>query len=309
MTSAWDGRSRAPLRAGLAVITALDLAWLVGELRRASGSPAPPGASALMMSFWAHPWLTWASAFVIVVALAAFALGRAPLRSATLALAVLALLAESHAALRGGPHHNVFAVGVALLGWSIGLAWGRGLGGRAREDLAEAGALATLAATYVAAAASKLAARGLDWAEPLTLADLLLSQHRVSDHGVGASLVAAIVAHPGVCQALAVTTLVIQLGAPLMLAGPRARVVAGGSLLAFHLTISRLVGIGYVGNMMLLALFCVPWPWFFPRLLAGLPAAPPVPEPEPIVARRVAVAAMAILVAAVGAAWLLRVTA
>jgi hypothetical protein len=303
MTSAWDGRSRAPLRAGLAVITAMDLAWLVGELRLAVISSAPRGASALMLAFRGHPWLTWVAAGAIVVALAAFALGRAPLVSAAVALAVFALLAEGHAALRGGPHHNVFAVGVVLLGWSIGLAWGRGLGGRAREDLAEAGALATLAATYVAAACSKLAARGLDWSDPLTLADLLLSQHRVSNHGFGASLVAAIVAHPGVCRALAVATLAIQLGAPFMLAGPRMRVVAGGALLGFHLTISRLVGIGYVGNMMLLALFCIPWPWLFPRLL---PAVPPTPEPEPIVARRVAMAAMAILVGAVGAAWFLR---
>jgi hypothetical protein len=309
MTSAWDGRSRAPLRAGLAVITGLDLAWLVGELRVAAASPAPPGASALGLALSAHPWATGVGAAVIVSALAAFAFGRVPLGSAALALAVLALLAESHAALRGGPHHNVFAAGVVLLGWVIGLAWGRGLGGPAREDLAEAGALATLAATYVAAAVSKLAARGLDWSDPLTLADLLLSQHRVSDHGLGASLVAAIVAHPAVCRALAVATLAIQLGAPFMLAGLRSRIVAGGALLGFHLTISRLVGIGYVGNMMLLALFCIPWPRLFPRLLAGLPAAPPPPDPEPIVARRVAVAATAILVAAVGAAWFLRASA
>src|SRR5262245_12825026 len=39
-SSAWDGRSRAPLRIGLAVAAGLDLHWLVGQLHAAAPSAA-----------------------------------------------------------------------------------------------------------------------------------------------------------------------------------------------------------------------------------------------------------------------------
>ena len=303
----WDGRSRAPLRVGLAVAAALDLISLAGHLQTSSGrGGALPLAPGWLIAVGTHAAAIWIVAALGAGALVCFALGRAPLRSAALALLALGLLAESDAVLMGGPRRHVFAVGAVLLGWSIGVAWGRGLGGPEREDLAEAGALATLAATYFAAALSKLTARGLDWTDDLTLRDLLLSQRRVSDHGLFASLAATIVAHPGICRAMAVAALVVQLAAVLMLISRSLRVLVGGLLFAFHFQVWLLTGILYMGNLRLFALLCVPWTRLplLADLLVGLPAPGSPPLPDTVVQRRVALGALAITAAVVGAAWL-----
>lgn len=312
MTSFWDGRARAPLRAGLAAAAALDLLELAAQLRVTHPSAAShPLAPALLLALGGHRAAIVLGAGVGLGALLCFAAGRAQLGAGALALGVLAFFAESQAALLGGPRRSVFAVGAMLLGWLAGLAWGRGLGGgAAREDLAEAGAVATLAATYLAAATSKLMAQGLRWADASTLRALLLSQHRVSERGWSARLVAGLVEHPGLCRALALATLAIQLGAFLYLVSPGWRVVLGSLLLLFHLTVSELTGITYAANLALLTVFSFPWPQLLPP--GWMPVLPDTPprgrDPrDPIVERRVLLAALSILVAAVGLAWLLPV--
>ena len=307
MTSAWDGWSRAPLRAGLAIVAGLDLIGLAERLRALPpGGARHPLAPAWLLALGAQPLAVDGLVAAGLVALLLFAIGRAPLRAGGGALVLLAVLAETQAALAGGPQRNVFASGATLLGWLIGLGWGRGLGGAGanREDLAEAGAVATFAATYVAAGVSKLQARGLGWADPLTLQDLLLAQHRVSEHGIRAHLVAAFVGSPGLCRVLALATLAIELGACLMLLTPALRLALGTLLVAFHLQVWLLTGIWYAGNLRLLLLLCVPWPWprMIRRLLARWPVPPGPPPRDPAVERRVAIAALSILAAAIGLA-------
>lgn len=305
MRSPWDGLSRAPLRVGLAIVAAFDLLSLANQLRHEAPGPAShPLAPGWLLGLGGHAAFVWGAVALAMGALVAFAAARAPLRSGVLALAVLALFAESHAAIVGGPQRNVFASGAALLGWLCGLAWGRGLGATAREDLAEAGAIAAFAATYVAGGVSKLAARGLGWADALTLQDLLLAQQRVSAHGAGARLAAALVERPDLCRALALATLVIELSAFLMLVAPRPRAVVASLLAGFHLAVGLLTGIGYLGNLRLLMLLGLPWPRLLERLpVPSLPPAPPPPPRDSVVERRVALAALVIVLAALGLAW------
>jgi hypothetical protein len=306
VTSFWDGRSRALLRLGLGLIAALELASLAGDLWSLhAGDRSHPFAPGWLLALGAHPVPIAILSLVGVAALLQFARGRAQLLAGALALVLLALFAESHAALVGGPRRDLFASGVALLGWSCGLAYGRGLGSDgAREDLAEAGAVAMLVATYVAAAISKLAAEGLDWTDPSTLRALLLSQRRVTDHGLASGWANAIIDHPGLSRALAAATLAIQLGAFLYLYRPWLRVAWGSLLLAFHINVALLTGIHYSGNMKLLLLLSFPWP----RLLR-VPSAPLPARADPAVERRVFYAACALTAAALALAWLLPIRA
>jgi hypothetical protein len=284
--SSWDGRSRALLRIGLALIAGSTLLTLASSL-------AKLGVSAPILD---------AIVLTGLAAAALMALDRAPLGGSLVLLGSLALVAEWQTARLGAAHRRSFAVGATLLGWSIGVLWGRGLGARARDDLAEAGAVATLAATYVSAGMSKIFESGIDWANPGHLTGTILALHRVDATGVAAAWTAVVVSHPGVASALMAATLAIQLGAFAYVLHPTLRVIWGTLLIAFHHQVSLLTGIVYDGNVWLLLLFSYPW--------ARLASAAPVPAPaDPIVARRVLVAAIALTAAALALAWLLPIRA
>src|SRR5579863_6482566 len=102
VTSFWDGRSRAPLRVGLAAAAALDLLDLAAQLRVTHPSAAShPLAPALLLALGGHRAAIAIGAAIGLAALLAFAAGRAQLWAGALALGVLALFAESQAALLG----------------------------------------------------------------------------------------------------------------------------------------------------------------------------------------------------------------
>jgi hypothetical protein len=303
MTSSWDGHSRAPLRVGLALratLTLVALARAVAALR--PGALSHPDAPAWLLGLGDNSLALGLVAAVGVAAALAFALDRAPLVGGALLLAALALLAEPQAAIGDGPRRAGFAAGAMLLGWLVGLAWGRALGARRREELAEAGAVATLAATYVWAAASKLLSEGLGWMRPATLTGTLLSLHRVDDASLASRALDALVRHPALASGLLVATLLAQLGAVALTLGPRWRAASATLLIGFHLAVRVFTGIDYGDNLTLLALFGYPWAKLSSR---WVPAAPLPPADSPLVARRVLVAALVLGATVLALAWLL----
>jgi hypothetical protein len=209
----------------------------------------------------------------------AFALRRWTIASGALALAVLSLLTESYAALSRGPDRSYFGVGAAVLGWLCGLAFARAARGplkpptdRAEGDefFAEIGALAAICATYANASISKLTKVGPGWADDLTLRGVVLSQHPVGDASWSGAFARLVIEHPAFSQALSIATLVVQGGALLMLFNPSLRVAWGALLLAFHLNVQLLTGIGYIQSCALLVLFAPPWPAIMRRARLGL---------------------------------------
>jgi hypothetical protein len=277
------------------VVAGLDVLTLAVQLSSLQASGAShPMAPRLLLALAGRPALLVALGALALVALVQLARGKAQLAWGTLALLLLALLAESHAALVGGPGRSTFASGGMLLGWLVGLLWGRALDGtRRREDLAESAARAVLAATYVAAALSKLLAHGVRWADDTTLRAIVLSQHRVSDHGLLWRYTTWVVERPGVSQALAAATLAIQLSAVFLLSSSRSlRAASAALLLLFHLNVGLLTGIGYASNMLLLVIVAYPWP----RL--------PSEKRDPEVERRVLIAALGAVVVLLVLAWL-----
>jgi hypothetical protein len=97
-------------------------------------------------------------------------------------------------------------------------------------------------------------------------------------------------------------TLAIQLGAFAYVLHPTLRVIWGTLLIAFHHQVSLLTGIAYDSNLWLLLLFSYPW--------ARLARAAPVPAPsDPVVARRVLVAAVVLAATALALAWILPIRA
>ncbi len=285
-----------PRRIGLALIAGIDLvalAWTV--YATAPSQITRTDAPAFLVALGGQPAVLAGLVTVGLYALVEVARGRSTIAWALVALAALALLSESHAALVGGAARSFYASGALLAGWTFGLAYARQLDvpdDRA-EALAETAARAVLAATYVAASAGKLLAAGTAWADALRLRGVILAQHRVDDGSPLGAMARAVVEHPGLAQALAVATLVIQGGAFLYLAGPRLRVIWGALLLSFHLGVFALTGIPYVEAMALVVLFTIPW-----RETVA-------PAAAPARARRALGVAAAIVLALALLAWLL----
>ena len=197
--------------------------------------------------WWAFP------VAVLGVAALGFMAQRRQRWPAVFGLVVLCALGWRADILDGGPHRSFYASGVALLGWCIGRLWPYG-------DEAELGAAAALAATYFSAGLSKLAVGGLDWAlEARTLRAMLLTVRAVGLHtGILDRAANMVIETPAVARALAVGTLIVQLGAPLWLCGRVMRVVWGMMFLGFHFSVLALSGIGYSEQVMLVILLSVP---------------------------------------------------
>jgi hypothetical protein len=160
-----------------------------------------------------------------------------------------------------------FAVGVALLGWLCGLLYAGNAAVPAAEELAEAGAVAALSATYVCAGLSKLIKGHFMWAESATLRAMLVAHRPVDGTSLFDAYAQKVIESPQLAEALAWATLVVQLGAPLLLLGRRWRMLWGTLLLGFHLHVAMLTGIHYSGAIYLLILLSYPWP--LPRVLGS----------------------------------------
>lgn len=266
IASPYDGYSRVILRAGLALVAVVALLTAAREVYGLHPNAlSHPQAPSLLCALAGSAAGVGAVTLVALVALALFVRRPAQLAAGVVALVAIGLLVETISAISRGPKREFFSLGAALFGWLAGLAYARALRPEAArsdddEALAEAGAVAAFAATYVNAAMSKLLASGLAWSDSVTLRGIILSHHRIGDASLAGMYAQLVTTHPGVSQALSLATLVIELGAFVYLLGPRARLAWGLLLLGFHVNVGLLAGIGYLEARMLLVLFSVPWP-------------------------------------------------
>jgi hypothetical protein len=316
MTSA-DLRSsegRRYRRLVLAMVAALDVIALAGHAyregvaatHREGGSPSMLVASALTSA----PGLVVVAALGLV-ALYFFARRRAAVTPGLVALAALATLDTAQAVLSSAHSRIFFASGAALAGWLVGLAFARQLRGASGpsaddsdEALAGAGAIAALAATYVNAGLSKVVRAGFLWADATSVQVAILVNHPVDDPTPLASYARFVVENRAAAHALSAATLAIELGAFVLVLGPRARMLWASLIVAFHLNVALLAqNIFYVQTCVLLLTFCFPWE----KLRRGAPAPRPpantwAPAQTRAAARRVG---RWVVVAAAGA-WLAR---
>ncbi len=285
--SPWDGRDRAPLRVAIAVVASLDLLHLLVLATRDAGDllPVAPG--------WPYQWLVLHGevlAGTVGLGLAAafgFARGWAPLRLGALLLLTLHLAEESAGrAFRSLPPEP-FQPGLFLYGWLLGLLWARESGlGRDRhrgEALAEAGALAACAASYVLAGFSKLAHHGLDW-DHRAIWHVVLSLRPIDgwiDSALGLDLSAIVVGSRPIAAALAALAIAIQLGAVGLCVGGMARRGAAALLVAMHGAMLVLAAAFDPEVILLLTVFCRLWPGGT-RLPAPAPAALTTVEGEAV---------------------------
>lgn len=293
--------SRLHLRLGLALIAAIDLASVAVQVATTAAGPrSHPLAPELLLAPGNNPLLVAVLALPGLLALLAFARAWHPLRCGLLALLSLALLNESHAALVHGPSRPYFFSGALLLGWSGGTLLARLLHRHAPpslardEQLAEAAALGTLAAIYTGAGLSKLLHTGVSWADQHTLRAIVLAHHRIDDTSLTGTYAQFLAARPLLSQVFATLTLVVQLGAPLMLIGPRLRAAWGLLLLGFHVQVTLLTGIGYLQAKLLVPLFTLPWPTLLARLRRRPPPADPALPAPPDTRRILTLVALAL---------------
>ncbi len=279
--SHWQGVDRAPLRIGLAALTA---AFVVLEL-----------ASLLGLSADAHyrptrqPWLPATPVTLALIgavalaALGALAANRRPLLASAVALAAMGLVSLWGTQYFGMVSHNFMFPGGLLFGWALGLVYARtrcprGAPDRAlSEELAEAGAMGVFAALYVSSAASKLIDSGADWLSPNTLRVLVLSQRGLADLGWIDRYRSLLIDHPGLARLGAALTLTIEGGSFFLLVSRRTRTLWGALILLLHLNIIVIATMPYIEPMSFALVFALPWP-----ALLRLPRAqPPTPTDGP----------------------------
>jgi hypothetical protein len=264
------GGSDRYLRWILAAVAASDvvsLAVVAHQARLGAGLRGSP-TSGLAAALASLPGLVLIAGCSLV-ALALFASRRASIVTGLVALAGLAALEHTQAAFfLGGHQRSYFSGGAALAGWIFGLVFASQMRSRgvARsafpgedEMLGEAGAVAGLAATYVDASLSKLMRKGILWIDATTLRSAILTNHDIDDSSPLAALGRFVVENDWVARALSLSTLAIQLGAIVYVLGPRARIVWGTMLLAFHVNVALLTGIVYLKACILLLAFSYPW--------------------------------------------------
>jgi hypothetical protein len=267
MESPWDGLPRRPLRVGLAVIAGVTLLSEGPSLHFARPGP---GATGRVLRLVQQDAVVVLLTLAGLAALVLFARRASRLVPGAVALGIMTIFSEAHTALAGSTSHFQFAVAATLLGWLCGLGYARRFDRRGldEEALAEAGAVAMLAATYVNAGLSKLVQSGVGWADGATLDAAILSLHRVDDAGALGAYARFLVEHPGASRALGGASLIIEAGAFLYVARPWLRMLWGALILSFHLNVLLLLGIPYVLSWATVLLFSFPWPRIAAR---GLP--------------------------------------
>ncbi len=270
--SYWDGYHRAPLRIGLATIAAIEFAVEAWAVATMVADPLHfPATAGLSQALAGLPWLAWLIYGAVLLGLLALATDRRPIAGTIWALLCMVLLSQWQTQLFGSPSRNSFFPGAALLGWTIGSAWAQALGKNStstsaaaarvsRQRLAEAGALACIAAAYVGSGTSKLISAGASWGDPSQVRALILWQSPVANWGWLLDYRQALLISPGYARAAAIATLCIELGAVFLLFGRRLRLLSALAIIAMHVNIILLCTMPYLEPMALLLLFALPWP-------------------------------------------------
>jgi hypothetical protein len=287
------------LRYVLTGVAALDTVVLAADAHRKAAEASRPGEHWPEHLVASTPSVIFLAA-VSLVSLSLFVRRRVPLAAGLVALATLAVLEHTKATFTFAGHSRIFfAGGAALAGWLFGLAFARRVGREGDPSYAEAGAIAGLAATYVDAGLSKVLDAGLMWGDANSVRIAVLTNHPIDDTSALGTYARFIVDNDAAARALAIATLVLELGAFVYTFGPRARRIWGTLLLAFHVNVALVAqNIFYVQACVLLVAFSYPWV----RRPISVESSPS-PERTRAAARR----AGAWIAGAVAVAWLARV--
>lgn len=213
-------------------------------------------------------------ASVTLVALRRFLGPRASLAAGILALAGLKIVSETFQRVFVVHHQDFYQGGAMLAGVVAGEAYARFVGIRPDRGRAEAlearrfgmtGALGMLAGSYMAAGSSKLLEGGLGWATSSAVRLMILSHGEVDGSTWSTAIPRWTAAHPYVCMALEAATLVVQLGAFMLVLAPWARRLWAALIVAFHAGIYVTSSILFLSPMIFAAAVAVPWARVLPR--------------------------------------------
>jgi hypothetical protein len=202
------------------------------------------------------------------VALWRFLGSRASLGAGVVALFGMAIAGETFASVFAVHRQDFYQGGALLVGVVLGEAYARLEGirpGRSRAEALEArrfgctGALGMLAGTYISAGTSKVVTGGVGWATSSAVRLMLLSHAAVEGSTWSLAIPRWTAASPHVCMGLEVGTLVIQLGAFMLLLRPLLRRLWATLIVAFHAGIYLTSHILFISPMVFAAVVAVPW--------------------------------------------------
>ena len=290
MSDREPGRETVP-RVMLAVLAGLDLFSFVFFLRDARTNALADGAA--LNWFVDAVSSSFGRTSIAALGIAgAVAFGRRPgrLLAGLLALAALMACSTAHAHLFGSPWRHLYFSGLCLAGWLAGLLVSRRRGHPADESFARVGALALLAAAYLNGGVSKLVYSGLDWLSGAPIQAIVVAQDGLVPGGFLGQVRLWAVMTPIIAAGFSIGTVLLELAAPLMLAGGRVRRLVAAGLLVMHASIFVLTGIIYWEGMVLLTVL-----GFWPDAPSAVAA-----TPSPAGDRRFAVAAGVLLVCLLG---------
>lgn len=220
------------------------------------------------------PTVAWIIFTFIAAGLLFFAFGRRCILAGIWTLVWMCVSSYWHRELFGTPSRNSFFPGMMLFGWVLGLVWARIVAGKDadqpegqvfRERLAEAGAMACIAAGYTSSALSKLFASGFDWVNPHQVRWLILAQEPLGQWPWLLAYRNLVLDNPSVAWFSAFMTIVVEGGGFFLAFGPRLRLLWTAMIWALHINIILLCVMPYLEPMALLLVFAVPWPRIFRR--------------------------------------------
>jgi hypothetical protein len=251
------------IRRSIAAVFALELVATPWLAERFAALKDPTDLDAFTrVALW--PW-GFVLAAVGVALVIRFALRPGRWLEAAAVLAIAGVLQEGFGHIVGVYFEPFFQTGAVLFGWLAGYGiaaatFGRSGTVRELERVAASGAIAALGAVYVAAGLSKLAASGLAWGTDPTHVRLMILAHREVGASGARDAIIGVVSESGAAGAFfAFCSLIIEVGAFVLIVGSRTRAVWGGLLLAFHAGLYVLTGILFAGGAVLIAAFCLPW--------------------------------------------------
>ena len=209
-----------------------------------------------------------------LIALWRFLGSRASLAAGLIAMACMKIAGETFARVFAVHHQDFYQGGAMVAGVLLGEAYARVVGISPDRGLAEkleaqrfgmTGALGMLAGSYMAAGASKLLTGGFGWMTSSTIRLMILSHGEVEGTPWSQAIPQWTAAHPHTCMALEVGTLIIQLGAFMLIVGPRLRRLWASLIVAFHAGIYLTSHILFVSPMIFAAVVALPWARLLPR--------------------------------------------
>lgn len=232
------------------------------------GSFRPESLTGLYGLVALHLPATLLLAATTLVALWKFLGPGSSLTAGYIALLGMKLAGETFERVFAAHHQDFYQAGAMLAGAVVGESYARAIGilaQRSRTELLETrrfgmtGALGMLAGSYMAAGASKVLQGGIGWATSSTVRLMILSHTELEGNPWALAIPHWTADNPYVCMALEVGTLIIQLGAFMLIVGPRARRLWAVLLVAFHAGIYITSGILFLSPMLMAAVVAIPW--------------------------------------------------